>query len=98
MHHAADAQTDQHVGLGITRRQHEHGHPALTLHVAAHLKAVDAWQHQVEDHQIGPDAAAQGDAVTTVVCDLDLEAVRPQAGGDRGGDHLLVLDDGDAGL
>ena len=91
----ADAEPDEHVRLVVARREHQHRHRPVALDPPAHLEPVEARQHQVEDDEIRPRAVAQRDAVAPVVRDLHGEALGPQPRGDRGGDHILVLDHAD---
>ena len=55
----ADAEPDEHVGLLAARGQHQHRHRPVALHALADLEAVDAGEHHVEHHQVGPHALAQ---------------------------------------
>ena len=91
----ADRQPDQQVGLLAARRQHQHRDRPVALDAAADLEPVQPGQHQVEHHQVRAHAVAQRDAGVAVVRHLDREALGAQPRGDRGGDHLLVLDHAD---
>ena len=91
----ADGEADEHVGLLRAGRQHQHRHRPVALHAAADLEPVEAREHQIEDHEVGPHALAQRDAGVPVVRDLDDEPLGAQPGGDGGGDHDLVLDHAD---
>ena len=93
----ADGQADEQVGLRVPGRQHEDGHRPVLLDPAAHLEAVEAGEHQVEDDEVGPDPLDEGHAGRAVGGHLHLEALAAQTGGDGGGDGLLILDDDDSG-
>ncbi len=54
----ADGQPDDEVGLGVAGGEHQHRHRAVALDLAAHLDAVEAGEHQVEDHEVGPERSA----------------------------------------
>ena len=67
----------------------------VALHAAADLEAVDPGEHEIEDHEVGPQAVAQLNAGDAVVGHLDVEAFGPQPGGHGRRDHGLVLDHAD---
>jgi hypothetical protein len=93
-----DGQAHQQVGLVAPGGEHEDGHGALGLQAPADLQAVEAGQHDVQDHQIRPVRAGAGDRGRTVVRHLDPEPLGPQPRRDRLGDAPLVLNDQDAPL
>jgi hypothetical protein len=94
----ADPEADQHVGLVVTGRQHQHRHRPLGLHPAAHLQAVEARQHDVEHHQVGLPRLGGVHGRRAVGGRLHQEALGPQPGGDGLDDGGVVLDDQHAAL
>ena len=87
-----DCEADDEVGLGVAGRQHQHRDRAVALDPPAHLEAVEAREHEVEDHEIGPEVPAPVDARRAVDGDADLEALAAEPGRHRLGDRRLVLD------
>ena len=55
----ADREPDEQVGLAVARGEHEHRQRPLALDLLAHLDAVEAGQHEVEHHEVGPEPFAQ---------------------------------------
>ncbi|MEZ5139972.1 MAG: hypothetical protein R2711_14750 [Acidimicrobiales bacterium] len=89
-------EADHQVGLVVARGEHQHGHVAVALDQPAHLEAVHAREHQVEDDQVGLEPLGVGHPGGPVAGDVDLHALAAQAGGDRVGDQRLVLHHHDA--
>ena len=58
----ADGQADDEVGLVVAGGEHQHRDVAVLLDAAAHLQAVEAREHQVEEHQVGVQERRQVDA------------------------------------
>jgi hypothetical protein len=87
----AHPQPDQHIGFGVARGQHQHRDRPVGLDPPAHLQAVEAGQHDVEDHQVGSVGPRGRDRRRAVVRDLDGEPLGPQPRGHRAGDRRLVV-------
>ena len=68
----ADAEADDEVGLGVAGGEHQHRDRPVALDRSAHLEAVEAGEHEVEDHEVGVELARQRlDARRAVGGDLD---------------------------
>jgi len=80
------------VQLGVSGGEHEDGDGAVPLDAPAHLEAVEAGEHDVEDHQVGTDPLHQRHRRGPVDGHLDLQALAAEAGGHGVGDRRLVLD------
>ena len=91
----ADGQPDDHVGLRVAGRQHQHRHGAVVLDAPAHLEPVEAGQHQVEHDEIGVNPLAHLDAAGAVGRDLDDEPLTAEPRRDRLRDRRFVFDDDD---
>src|SRR5262252_1331716 len=63
----ADLQADHEVGLRGTGRQHDHRDRAVPLDLTANLQAVEAWEHQVENHRVRPLRSDQPDRARAVL-------------------------------
>ena len=83
----ADGEPDDEVGLGVAGGEHQDGHRAVALDAPAHLEAVEAREHQVEDDEVGTEPLARLDAARAVGGDLDGEALAAEPGGDGLGDR-----------
>ena len=49
----ADGEPDDEIRLGVAGGEHQHGDRAVALDAPAHLEAVEAGEHEVEDDEIG---------------------------------------------
>ena len=58
----ADAEPDEQVVLGVAGGEHEDRHRPVGLDALAHLEAVEAGEHEVEDDEVGLQLGAPGDA------------------------------------
>ncbi len=76
----ADGQADEEVGLRVPGGQHEDGHRPVLLDPPADLEPVEAGQHEVEDHEVGPDLLDERDAGRAVGGHLDRRSPRCAAG------------------
>ena len=85
----------QQVGLGVARREHQHRDGVLVLDRPAHVEAVEAREHEIEDHEVGGEVVTGPDARRAVGGEVHDEALAAQAGGHGLGDGGLVLDDED---
>ena len=54
----ADGEADHKVGLRIAGGEHQDGHRAVALDASAHLEAVEAGEHQVQDDEVGVELLA----------------------------------------
>ena len=88
----ADGEADDQVGLGVAGREHEDRYRALPLDALAHLEAVEAGEHEVEDDEVGLEPLARLHAAGTVAGDLDGEALAAEPGRDGFRDRCFVLD------
>ena len=91
----ADPEADEDVGLGVAGGQHQHRDGAVGLDPPAGFDPVEARRRQVEDDEVGAQRAAELDPGGPVGGGLDGETLGAEASGERVGDELLVLDDGD---
>ena len=55
----ADLEADDEIGLGVTCGEHQHRDRSFTLDLAADVEAVEAGEHEVEHHEVGPEALAE---------------------------------------
>ena len=88
----ADRQPDHQVGLGVPSGEHQHRDRPVPLDPSAHLEAVEARQHEVEDDEVGLERLAGGHRGEPVPGDLHGEPLAAQPGRDRLGDRGFVLD------
>lgn len=94
----ADAEAHQHVGLVVPGGEHHHRHRTLGLDPAAHLQAVEARQHHIEDQQIGLPGLGGVHGGRAVGGRLHLETLGAQPGRDGLDDRRVVLNDQDPAL
>ena len=87
----AHGQADDEVGLRIPGGQHQDGDGPVALDLPAHLEAVEAGEHEVEDDEIGTKGSALVDARWAIGGDGHREALAAQPGGDGVGDRRFVL-------
>jgi hypothetical protein len=85
--------TDEHVRLGISRRQHQHRDGSVFLDPAANLQAIESREHEVENDEIGFQAFASCHGRRTVSDNLDLETLLPKPSRHRSSDSGLILND-----
>jgi hypothetical protein len=62
------------------------------LDPATHLQAVQAGEHEIENHEIRAKGLAERNPADAVTRYLDVEALGPKASGDGVRDRRLVLD------
>ena len=74
----ADLQTDDFVDLGAFGGEHDDRHAALLADAPAQGRAVDARQHQVEQHQVDAALGEQLQALLTAGCGGDVVALARQ--------------------
>ena len=91
----ADFEADDEIGLRIACRQHEYGDRSFALDLAADVEAVETREHEVEHHEIGPEALAELHARRAVGCDGHLESLTPEPSGHGIGDRGFVFHDQD---
>ena len=96
LHHVvvgAGLQAEHHVdGVGLGG-QHDDRHAGVGAQHAAHVDAVHAGQHQVEQHQIGPQFADRGQRLGAVTDHRGVETLAPQDDGEHLGERRIVVDD-----
>ena len=71
----ADREPDEQVGLVVAGGEHQHRHRPVGLDPAAHLQAVEAGQHHVEDDEVRLSGAELLDRAGPVRRDLHAEAL-----------------------
>lgn len=87
-----DREPHQQIGLVVPGGEHQHRHRPDGLDPPAHLQAVEAGQHHVEDDEIRLSGAELLDRAGAVRRDLHREALGAESGGDRLGNGSFVLD------
>ena len=78
------------VGLG---GQHHDRNTGIGAQHPAHVDAVHAGQHQVQQHQIGAQFAHRGQGLGTVTDDRGVETLPTQHDGEHLGQRSVVIDD-----
>ncbi|CRG92914.1 hypothetical protein PISL3812_09992 [Talaromyces islandicus] len=94
----AGLQAHHHVDGVALRRQHDDRHPGLGPDQPAHLDAVPAGQHEIEQHQIGLGLTESGQSPVTVRDERRLEALAAQHDAEHLGQCGVVIDDENASL
>jgi hypothetical protein len=92
-----DFESDDEVSLRAASGQHDHRDRPVALYLAADLKAVKTWEHQVEYHRVRTGSGDQLDRAWPVVRHGHLMSIATQPGRDRRGDLGFVFHDDDAG-
>src|SRR5262245_50169526 len=72
------------IANGPARRQHHDGHSTAFPHFSADGKAIQVWQHHIEDHDIGRIALKCLETLVGIDSDADLEVESPQISGEEG--------------
>ena len=96
---ATQGEATQLVVEGVARREEEDREAAadaVASHALEHLEAAQVGEHDVEDHQVGPELGHGLERVAAHVRHLDLHALVAQGHGQEVGDARLVVDDQDA--
>jgi hypothetical protein len=81
------------VDLTVLRGEHDHRNVRPLPQLAAYLRARQAGQHEVEQHEVGTGAIHLVQSCRTGVHDGDLEALLTEHVGKGVDNRLLVLDD-----
>ena len=79
-------------GVGL-RGEHDDRHAGLGADLAAHLEAVDAREHDVEEHQVGAVLAEDADGGGAVGDVVDLEPLVAQDDAEHLRQRQVVVDD-----
>ena len=88
-----DREPDEDVGLVVASGEHEHGHGPDGLDAAAHLEAVEAGKHDVEEDHVGRVRGERLDGARAVEGACHGIPLGLEAQGERLVDDLVVLDD-----
>ncbi len=80
------------VGRVGLRREHDDGDAGLGADEVAHLDAVEAREHEVEEHQVGLRVVERGERLAAVPAEGGLEALGAQDDADHLGERGVVVD------
>ena len=89
-------QADNPVRLLAPRGQHQNGHIGAAANEPQHLKAVDARQHDIEDHGVERFGERTFRTGASLVLGHDLIAKRLQVFLDQGAQFPVIVNDEDA--
>lgn len=92
----AKIETRNAFGLAASGRQHDHRNRRNLAEPTEDLDAVELWQHQVEDHEIGQRFEGPFETESTVADDLNLEAFLLEVPGHDLSQVRIIVDDKDA--
>ena len=82
-------------GVGL-RGEHDHRHAGLGTDLRAHLDAVLAGQHEVEEHEVGFGCREDGEGLGAVSAEDRLEPLGSQYDADHFGEGGIVVNHQDA--
>ena len=91
----ADLEADHLVGDLVPGREHDDRHLALLADLAADRQPIHAWQHDVQDDEVGLHLGEAGDRIGSVGDGLDLVTLPAEVDAGQLQDVLLVVDDED---
>jgi hypothetical protein len=94
----AHAKSNEHVGFGVTRGQHQHRDMLLGLNPPADLESIEGWKHYVEYDKIRIHPPADLDSGRPIHGNLDQEPFAREPGRYRLRNCGFVLDDNDLSL
>ena len=89
----ADLKPDDAIHVVPARGQHQDGHLRAGAHAAAHLQAIDAGQHHIQDDRVVVGPALRQQPRLAVATDVDLVAARAQIVAEHFHEAGVVVDE-----